>query len=317
MAGRDARRSINTATQMLPSKSSIIGPETINIVIGSGDGAMKAPSARMMMHRVSPRFAERVGRQDADLHQDDHHDGQLERQTEDQHELRGKGEVGADRPVRIEAHVDGIVVQPAQGQRQDVVETKEHSAQEQRENSPDDWQEVSFFLMAERGQDKSGEEIKLERKGQDDPGIERQGQRDVHGIRRSEGVQFKVVSEHGVNRRFHDPDQLEAKPEAQHHPQAQRGDHLDEHPAQVFEVVQEGFDHLHVLALAGGEKLPEDGPDEHWANGTGGREGEIAEKALRFKLTGGKKTRSNMLAAREGTAYDAREFHKMGSHFPL
>ncbi len=69
--------------------------------------------------------------------------------------------------------------------------------------------------------------------------------------------------------------QVRAEREATDHDDAQRGHHLDEHPAQVFEVVEKGLDHLRILLLADTEDFSEDGPEEigHAGSKADSREG--------------------------------------------
>ena len=177
---------------------------------------------------------------DAELHEDEDHQREFERQPEAEDELRGEGIVFAHGPGRLPVHPLRIFEKKLERLRQHHKKAERRAGEE--EDEPDERYRIEdpLFRSVQRRQDELGQEEEDQGKGQDNSAVERELHRDRERVGDTEGLEVRGAAwVNGDQRALEQPRQPGAEREANRHGGAEDNGDLDERGAQVVEVLQE------------------------------------------------------------------------------
>lgn len=192
---------------------------------------------------VGPGLAHEFCANKSEENESEHEHRQFSGEAENQRDLGGKGEVFVDGPHRLPAHRVCVLKKECQGVGKDPEIAGEHAADEQSEAGGESGEDEFFLLAIEGGEDETGEEIEEQGKGENDARIEGEGERDGDGVGDAERLEIgREAFVDGVERGFEELDQPMAEGQGDGHGKAEGDGHFDEHPAEVFEVIEERFD---------------------------------------------------------------------------
>src|ERR1041385_6393143 len=189
--------------------------------------------------RVRPGALHEFVTDEAEANQGQDHNRQLEGETEGEGEASDERIIFLHSPRRRPPEVLGVAKEKQNRFRQEPVVRGQDAGEKESEADEDRGEQKTFFHRGERGQNKFREEIKQQRKRDDDAGIESESERDRERISDGESAQRADSRVDLAQRTLHDVNQGGAKAEEEDNSEDERDGHFHDRPAQVLEMRSE------------------------------------------------------------------------------